>query len=83
MTYLILITTPFEWKKPLSWWKNLKRKLCKKDYDTVVYSQEINGTTYIFESTFLGYVKNIELKEWKKSKLPSRIIPVTNFKTEL
>ena len=83
MTYLILITTPFEWKKPLTWWKRLKRKIVKKDYDTVVYSQEIDNKIYVFESTFLGYVKQIDLKEWKKSKLPSKIIPITNAKTKL
>ena len=67
MTYLILVKTPLSFK-PVSWWKAIKRKLFKRDYDTVYYSTEIDNKIYVFKNTLFGYVKKVELKDWKKSK---------------
>lgn len=83
MTYLILVKTPFRILRPLSWWKGIKRKLFKKNYDTVYYSQEIDGTIYIFKSTLFGFVKQIEHKDWKQSKYPSEIVQITQAKNKI
>lgn len=74
--YIILVETPFKIFKPLTWWKVLKRKIFKKDYDTVYFSVEIEGKIHVYQSTFMGFVKAIELKDWKKSKYKSKIVPM-------
>jgi hypothetical protein len=82
MSYLILVETPLS-MKPLSWWKVIKRKLFKKDYDTVYFSVEIDREIYVYKSTLFGYVKAIELKNWKQSKYKSKIIPMNVGKNHL
>ena len=74
--FLIKITTPLKLKSPYTWFKYAKRKVLRKSYDTVCFSIEIGKDIMIFEATFLGYVKATDLKEWKKSKYPSQIIPM-------
>ena len=78
--YIVLITTPFKLLKPITWWKAFKRKISKNDYDTVCFSVEIDKKIIIYQYTFLGYLKIINLEEWKKSKYQSRIIPINKGK---
>lgn len=79
MTYLILVTTPFKLFKPLTWWKVIKRKLFKKDYDTVYFSVEIEKEIYIFKNTLFGYVKKIKREDWKANKYKAKITPINTF----
>jgi hypothetical protein len=85
--FIILIETPFKLLRPLSWVKFIKRKLFRKDYDTVAFSLDVGGDIMIFESKFFGFVKPIHLSNWKKSKYKSRIVqlddPKDNFKKYL
>ncbi len=82
MIYIVLITTPLG-ITPKSWWKWLKRKLLNRDYDTVCFSIEIDKEIIILQTTFLGYVKYIPLKDWRKSKYKSKLIPASAIKKHL
>ncbi len=78
--YIVLIKTPFKILKPITWWKLFKRKATKNNYDTVCFSVDIENKIIIYQYTFLGYLRIIDLENWNKSKYESRIIPINKGK---
>jgi hypothetical protein len=67
---ILLVHTPFDWKRPITILSHLIRKVARTFYNHASFLVEIKGVLYILESDINGVVK-VKYVDWVKEQIIS------------